>query len=259
MPISIEEQKMYEEKIHLLNELDLERWASESFSDKQFRLVFIKAMNNLIGAYVQESTRNFKLTDDSLLDDKEFTKNVLEKTLLNLVKVAADEPKEVRTVKIVKGLKGKAFKEYTTGQLATFFGVSTTTINNWINEGRFLLELEDGRMVTIVRKTQNERLRIHPTAWFDAPAGVRYQIKDLVEAYEEDNKEWKESKKFNTVDENEQIRLYLEHFKNKYDGDFNTIFGEKNWDELTPEQETDAAMWSFFLQRINDGKDARDY
>lgn len=266
MPISEIEQRIYEEKIHLLNDLDLEKWAYESFSDKQFRLVFIKAVNNLIRTYNEEFIqfeRN-NVTDASLLDDNELAKNVLEQILLKLVRVAAVEPKKGRVLKVrapkVRALKDneiktKEFKGYTTGDVATFFGVSTTTVNNWINEGRFLREFEDGRVTPIERKAVNAKIKIHPDIWYDAPSGVRYQIKELIEAYEVDKKEWEESKKFNTVEESRQISLYLEHFRNKYNGDFNSIFGEKNWDEMTPEQETDAAMWSFFLQRVNDEKD----
>jgi|GEM_PF-946858 len=254
MPITKTEQRIYEDKIHLLNEMELEEWASNSFSDKYFRLVFIKAMYNLIQDSVQERR---ELSDTSLLDDNELAKDVLEEVLLKVVKVATF-PRKERTLK-VKAVKNREVKGYSTGQLATFFGVSTTTINNWINEGRFLQELENGQMVKVARKATNEKIKIHPDTWFDAPSGVRYQIKELVKAYEEDKKEWEASKQANTVSEQEQIQSYLEYFKNKYNGkDFYTVFGNRDWNNMTAEEETDAAMWSFFLERISSGEDTRD-
>ncbi|RBP02917.1 hypothetical protein [Rossellomorea aquimaris] len=255
MPISEIEKRVYEEKIHLLHEMEFEEWASFAFNDKHFRLVFIKAMNNLI----EESNLSSKpkWTESILLDDLEAAKDALERILLDMVKVASGKRK-VRTVKR-KTTESKNFKGYSTGQLATFFSVSTTTINNWINEGRFLRESEDGRMDTVKRKTTNEKLRIHPDFWYDAPSGVRYQVKEAVEAYQDDAGDWEESKRNHSVSEQKQVHSYLEHFRKKYDGqDFKSVFGNRNWNQLSAEEETDAAMWSFFLQRITDAEDTRD-
>jgi ParB-like chromosome segregation protein Spo0J len=256
MPITEIEKRVYEEKIHLLHEMELEEWASISFTDKHFRLVFIKAMNNLIEESILSAKHNW--TESLLLDDPNAAKDALEKILLDMVKVASGK-RTVRTVKRKTSESAKTFKGYSTGQLATFFGVSTTTINNWITEGRFLRELEDGSIDKVRRSTPNEKLKIHPDFWYDAPSGVRYQVKEAVEAYQDDLKEWEGTKQSHTVTEQEQIQSYLKHFMKKYDGqDFQTVFGNRDWDTLTSEEETDAAMWTFFLQRITDEEDARD-
>ncbi|MFS0862180.1 hypothetical protein [Fredinandcohnia sp. 179-A 10B2 NHS] len=252
MPITEIEKRVYEEKIQLLKKMDLKEWASISFSDKLFRLIFIKAVHNL----VEESgnTKKKVWSESILLDDNNAAKGALEEILLEMVSVAS-VPKKGRTLK-VKFKEPHDFKGYSTGQLAAFFSVSTTTINNWINEGRFLRELDDGSMIKVERKALNEKIKVHPEFWFDAPSGVRYQVKEAVAAYEEDLEEWEKSKQENTVNEQKQISAYIEHFKNKYDGkDFNTVFGDRDWDNLTAEEETDAAMWSFFIQRLTNGED----
>jgi len=254
MPITKNEQRIYEEKIQLLNQMEVGEWAATSFSDKQFRLILIKTMYNLI----QDSIKpKMEFSDEVLLDDQRFAKYALEEILLDMMKIATDKHKgkvfKFRPNKLSKEVKG-----YSTGQLANYFSVSTTTINNWINEGRFLYEC-DGQFNTISRKTTNEKLKIHPDTWFDAPSGVRYQVKDVVTAFEEDVMEWNKPKQNSFVSEEEQIYSYLNHFKDKYMGqDFQTVFGEKDWDNLTDEEETDAAMWYFFLKRIKRDKDPRD-
>lgn len=253
MAITEIEQRIFEDKIQLLNRMDLNEWASDSFSDKQFRLVFIKAVYNLVHDELESSDQ---LSEASLLDNIDFAKNTLEELLLSMVKVAS-APRKTKKFKY-KIPKQELVRGYTTGQLATFFGVSTTTINNWINEGRFLTELPSGNIEKIIRKTPHEKIKIHPETWYDAPSGTRYQVKEVVQAYEHDLAEWENTKKENTVSEEEQIRLYLKYFKEKYDGkDFQAAFGDRDWDTLTAQEESDAAMWSFFLQRIRN-EDSRD-
>ncbi len=254
MPITKDEQRIYEEKIQLLNHMDVAEWAAASFSDKQFRQVLIKTMYNLI----QDSAKpKMELSDDKLLDDQQFAKYALEEIFLDMMKAATVKPKG-KVFKFKPNNLSKEVKGYSTGQLANYFSVSTTTINNWINEGRFLLE-NDGQYITVSRKSTNEKLKIHPDTWFDAPSGVRYQVKDVVKAFEEDATEWRDSKQIYMVSEEEQIYTYLNHFKDKYTGqDFQNVFGEKDWDNMTAEEETDAAMWSFFLQWIKNGKDTGD-
>jgi hypothetical protein len=251
MHISEIEKRLFEEKIHLLNEMDLEKWSSICFTDKHFRLVLIKAMNNLI----KESSPSFNQTwtESLLLDDQNAAKDAIKKMLLELAQINTGTH-EIKSYK-QKTCESKNFKGYSTGQLATFFSVSTTTINNWINEGRFLRKFEDGSMDKVKRNTPNEKLKIHPDFWYDAPSGVRYQVKEAVEAYENDLNEWEESKKSSTVSEQEQIQSYLVHFRKKYDGkDFITVFGNRDWNTLKSQEELDAAMWSFFLQRISSEK-----
>lgn len=258
MAITEIEQRIFVEKINQLSKMDLEEWASDSFSDREFRLIFIKAINNLL-ENVQKNGRGF--SESLILDDSEAAKNALEELMLNLVRAASFSKDQVaaQKPKTIRFEKQKKILGYTTGQLANYFGVSITTINNWINEGRFLKELENGELNQLTRKSPHEKIKIEPNTWFDAPAGVRYQVKEVVEAYEIDQEEWNHTKQENTVSEAEQINLYLNHFKEKYGGrDFQTVFGDKDWDHLSAEEETDASMWSFFLQRIKSGKDSRN-
>ncbi|WP_147534512.1 hypothetical protein [Bacillus marasmi] len=253
MAITEIEQRIFEDKIQKLNNMNLEEWASDSFADKQFRLIFIKAIHNLVQ---DEFKSNDKLSEASLLDNIDIAKSTLEELLLSMVKVAS-APRKNKIYKY-KLPKQELVKGYTTGQLATYFGVSTTSINNWIHEGRFLIELPDGTMEKIVRKNSHEKVKIHPETWYDAPSGTRYQVKEVIQAYEYDVAEWEKSRSVNTVTEEEQIRLYLKHFKEKYNGeDFQAVFGDRDWDQLSAQEEADAAMWSFFLQRIR-SEDSRD-
>lgn len=69
-------------------------------------------------------------------------------------------------------------KTYSTGQLAKIFGVSITTINNWIKAGRF---------VGFHRGKENQQARISEyTQWID-PTGKRMTVGEIFADYDKNN------------------------------------------------------------------------
>lgn len=244
MPLTKEDKKVFQESALELQEMDFKDWASKSFSNKDFRIAFFKMMNNIVE--LNRSSSNQRYNSAVSIENKKILSELL---LLAFDSVENPQRKLEIKPKVAKRLP-KEMQGYSTGQLAKFLYVSITTINNWVKEGKFLIEHEDGRVISVERSNTNAKLRFHPNTLFDAPTGVRLKLKDIAEAslflsylYNMLQSE------FSVVTEEEHIRLYNEHFINKYKGTFEEVFGNKKWDELTPEEDTDKSMWSFFLNR----------
>jgi len=128
---------------------------------------------------------------------------------------------------------------YTTVELATFFNTNVSNIEQWIAEGRFLG----------VTNEPDKTYSITDSTFFHAVAGEPFQVREAIAAYEEDQAEWEEKKK-QVVSNEEQIAFYNSFFEEKYGGSYKETLGAKKWDELTSEEETDASMWTFFIERF---------
>ncbi len=70
-------------------------------------------------------------------------------------------------------------RTYSTGQLAKFFGVSITTINNWIYAGRF---------IGVERSRRNKQARICENTLWISPTEERIPVREIVEIYEQKEK-----------------------------------------------------------------------
>lgn len=70
-------------------------------------------------------------------------------------------------------------KVYSTGQLAKYFGVSITTINNWIGAGRF---------IGVERSERNKQARISENNYWISPTEERFLVREIVETYEQKEK-----------------------------------------------------------------------
>ncbi|HLS09031.1 helix-turn-helix domain-containing protein [Lentibacillus sp.] len=128
---------------------------------------------------------------------------------------------------------------YTTGQLAKFFGVSTTTINNWIKEGRF---------IGVERKERNKQARISANTQYIAPSGESLSVKEVVEMYNEQDTDADERKN----DKEEYVFLVnqLGMYEDKYGGEYEKTLAKKSFNDMTAEEQTDAAAWKYFLKRM---------
>ncbi|GFN32975.1 helix-turn-helix domain-containing protein [Paenibacillus xylaniclasticus] len=60
-----------------------------------------------------------------------------------------------------------------TGEVARFFGVSVATINNWINQGRF---------IGVEKGERFKQARIPENAIYVAPTGVKSTVAEAAEA-----------------------------------------------------------------------------
>ncbi|WP_316572039.1 helix-turn-helix domain-containing protein [Neobacillus sp. YIM B06451] len=126
---------------------------------------------------------------------------------------------------------------YSTSDLAKYFQVSQTTINKWINQGRFVG----------VSRESNKHAKINENTEWKAANGARIKIKEIVEEYQNNHANPPE---LSMEDERDEILIELNALKKKYGGNLDEILGEKG--ELTFEEEKDLGTWSHFSKMLND-------
>lgn len=125
-------------------------------------------------------------------------------------------------------------RNYTTGQLSTLFGVSITTINNWIREGRF---------IGYTSKGKKKQARINENVFWLSPIGELLSIKDIAEMYVIQNSG-------NITEEEEHTILLSEikFFEDKYQGSYQeTLEKIAHKSEV---EERDASEWRYLLYRL---------
>lgn len=226
MSVTHYEELYFQNKLNHLLESEIKDWASNSFGDREFLLALIKA----ISLSVPQIETAIPWSEPEILNDSMVAKKTLKEALQLLMRNAVTQ-----SATPTLELHG-----YSTGELAKYFGVSQTTINKWIEKGRF-----EG----VQREATNKQVRISGETWFTSSTGVRYQVKEVVTAWEQEQAETTAIPK---VTEAEFIAKYLEHFRNKYGGDYEETLGIRQH-EWTDEEETDASMWSFFRERYLNG------
>jgi len=123
---------------------------------------------------------------------------------------------------------------YTTGQLARIFGVSITTINNWIREGRFK---------GVASKAKNKQSRISENTLWESSNGEQIFIKEIAKMYKKQNIE-------NLSKEEEQkiLKGEIEFFENKYNGNYSETLLNK--EDKTDEELLDESEWKYLLKRV---------
>lgn len=172
----------------------------------------------LVSNYVEKtSSRDNKLKaeDESIFSNRSMREKYLNNLVDYMIEISMDSD-----------------KKYTTGELAKYFGVSITSINNWVNEGRF---------INIKRDTKNKQLRIPENILWKAPSGELISIKEVVDMYEEDTSISKEEE-INYINEN------IKFFENLYGGSFEETLKIK--ENKTPREESDASEWEYELKKL---------
>ncbi len=207
MPLTAYEKKMIEER-----------------KDQLIDTFLSVEMGDLLCKLLINSLRNAEVIagqwDESVFQNKTH----LRKLYYILLEHAANEASKERKV-----------AEYTTGMMAKFLGVSITTINNWIAEGRF-----EG----VVRSESRKQVRIPANVFFTSPSGNRYRVSELVEMWEKENSTQEEP-----TDELMFLTRQIALYEGKYRGELEKTLGLKKPEEMTAEEETDASAWKYFLQR----------
>lgn len=127
-------------------------------------------------------------------------------------------------------------KEYSPSQLGKFFGVSVTTIHNWIKQGRF---------VGVAIAGDNKHNRISGNTEFITTAGEHLFVRDVVAMWHKQEVETAALEHGENKLEH-YIRLIAE-YEQKYGGEFERTLGAKK--PLTPEESTDAEIWLHLLGR----------
>lgn len=127
-------------------------------------------------------------------------------------------------------------KHYTTGQLSKFFGVSITSINNWIKEDRF---------IGVQRIIRNKQVRIPDSAMWRSNNGELIPVKDIVNIWEKENsKQFILSKEEETSAIQDEILL----LEKKYGGSYEQTLMKK--EQLTESELQDKTEWNYLLKRI---------
>jgi len=180
--------------------------------------LYYKIISNFIAKAYPAKQISF---DESVLKNRKAMVNNLSEMLEYMIIVAAEAcPSKI----------------YTTGQLAKYFGVSITSINNWVNEDRF---------IGVQRATRNKQIRIPENAMWRSSSGELISVKEIVETWE---KHYSETQKITEKEENKILKDEIGFFENKYGGALETtlkVKEEKSNNELQDQQE-----WEYLLQRL---------
>jgi hypothetical protein len=128
---------------------------------------------------------------------------------------------------------------YSTGEVARFFGVSVATINNWVNQGRFL---------GVEKGDRFKQVRIPENAVYQASTGVQTTVAEAVEAYECEQVRLNRTRPMTDAEELAELVNAVVHFEKKYDGTYEETLGVKT--ELTPDEARDAMQWGGLLRSI---------
>ncbi len=180
--------------------------------------LFYKIFTNFITKSSPIKKVNFK--ESSIRNSKEMVNNLSE-MLKYVVAVAAD---------------GASQKIYTTGQLSKYFGVSITSINNWVNEDRF---------IGIERTARNKQIRIPESTMWRSANGELISVKEIIEMWSN------EHSKRDSITKNEEL-IYLQNevnfFEKKYGGSYEDTLKKK--EQLTDSEHYDKDEWEYLLKRI---------
>lgn len=129
-------------------------------------------------------------------------------------------------------------KLYTTGQLSKFFGVSITSINNWINENRF---------IGIQRSSRNKQLRISEKAMWRSLNGELIAVKEIVGMWDQEH-----AKHLNMNSDEEKIALKneIKFFEDKYGGSYDKTLMKK--EQMNEFELRDKEEWEYLLKRVTE-------
>ena len=201
-----------------------EKITDRIFEDENESILFFKVLVK----YLEKTTNTAldleldKLSEDRLINFAEM-KTYFAKSLQLMADVAVQPDELVPT--------------YTTGQLAIYFGVSITTINNWIKDGRF---------VGVERTERNSQARISADTLWKSRLGKLYTVAQIVKEWEE------EALEIDNQYEDDEVSFLVNQmalYEAKYGGDYEATLGIK--ESLSSEEETDAATWSYFRRKFD--------
>ncbi|MFB9276890.1 hypothetical protein [Cohnella cellulosilytica] len=134
--------------------------------------------------------------------------------------------------------------QYTTGQLAAYFGVSTTTINNWLRDKRIIYPGMDD-------KPSFKQARIPDTAIYKSTNGQETVIREVIREYE--CKKAAEPR-YNEVERMKGLVQTLLAFESKYNGTYEEAEARLG-DPSSSEDWTwtrDADEWRYVIREIAD-------
>lgn len=136
-------------------------------------------------------------------------------------------------------------QSFSTGQLAKIFGVSISTINNWIDAKRF---------VGFSRERKNKQARIKESTVWISPTGEQRTVGEVHKLYEENQKRL--AKKTEDESRIAHIRYLVEtidFFEKRYNGTFDKVVLEKGDPKMTDDfiWSREGTEWRSLLREIN--------
>lgn len=137
----------------------------------------------------------------------------------------------------VAAVDEESYKYYTTGELSTYFGVSITTINNWVNEGRF---------VGVGRRKPHEQLKVSGDVKWKSRSGEVFNVSEIVKGWEDDQKSM--GTNLYDFDEKAFLEKRISLYEQKYDGTYELTLGSK--EKLLAEEHTDAEAWNYYRRKL---------
>lgn len=136
-------------------------------------------------------------------------------------------------------------QSFSTGQLAKIFGVSISTINNWIDAKRF---------VGFSREKRNKQARIKGSTVWISPTGEHMTVGEVHKLYEENQKRLAMKKE----DEGRvaHIRYLVDtinFFEKRYNGPFDKVVSEKGDPKMSDDfmWSREGTEWRSLLREIN--------
>ena len=125
----------------------------------------------------------------------------------------------------------ESVRQYSTREIARYFGVSITTINNWIAEDRF---------VGIQKSGPRKHARIPESALWRTSTGEGIPVQEIIQAYEATA-----PRPHTPEDARKQHWEDLQRLQTKYGGTFEATLGARQPQSL--EEERDTWEWKYVL------------
>lgn len=207
-----------------MNALKAERNINTAqYADTLFSLIntsegsgLIKIILNYV-AVTSPSHSDLKDIDEKTLKDSKVIKKYLSEALDSMIEVTKHDE-----------------KFYTTGQLAKYFGVSITSINKWIDAGRFK---------GVERTEKNKQARISENTLWRSRKGDLVTIKSIVDRYEEEQ--------FTDEEELNSVLNSIKFYEDKYSGSFDEIFKKlQNSGNISDKYKADLREWEYLISII---------
>lgn len=202
-----------------------EDYAHNIFSSKSLKenIITYKLLSNLVrkaGFRVPDVDEVTLVTDQSMFEKAQ--RELVES--LTLIAAAAVEAEPIT--------------RYSTGQIARFFGVSQTTISNWISQGRF-----EG----VVRAESGKHVEIPSDTAFTYPSGKTVLVKDMAERFQE--RQQLAAEQLDAESEAKFIERKIKQFEDKY-GTLDKLRQEiEDGARSAADGGLDLDVWNYLAQR----------
>lgn len=186
------------------------------FQGDDGKLLF-KVLVNYLGT-TTELYSILKDVDDTIFDNKEAFKKYSKLIISYMANLAMEAP---------------STKVYTTGDLSMYFGVSVATINNWINEGRF---------IGLPKKQKHKQMRISENTKWRSRTGRLRTVKEVADTYEPVS--------FTEGERIEEMKSSVVFFENKYGGKYENSLKLKV--DKSHQDEANESEWLYLLRELKE-------